>query len=78
MLHLPRAPLGEHRSRDFLGYCSRGQALEYDQRGGARRMCGREKRSGRERAIDREENCFSAPEIVEHGGDAVGPLLQRR
>ena len=28
--------------------------------------------------IDREENRFATPEIVEHRGDAVGPLLQGR
>ena len=51
---------------------------EHDQRGGAGRMCRREQRSGRERGVPRYENRFATPEIVEHRGDAVGPLLQRR
>ena len=32
----------------------------------------------RERANAREKNCFAAPKIVQHGGDAVGPLLESR
>ena len=53
-------------------------ALEHDQRGGAGRMCCREQRRCRERAVDREEDRFATPEIVQHRGDAVGPLLQGR
>ena len=41
-------------------------------------MCCREQRRCRERAVDREEDRFATPEIVEHRGDAVGPLLQGR
>ena len=41
-------------------------------------MCCREQRRRRERAVDREEDRFATPEIVEHRGDAVGPLLQGR
>ena len=50
--------------------------LERDQRGGARRMCCGEQRRCRERAGAGNEDRFAAPEIVEHRGDAVGPLLQ--
>ena len=71
------------RGEDFLGIeptDARGirVALEHDQRGGARRMCRREQRRCRERADAREEDRFATPEIVEHRGDAVGPLLQGR
>ena len=41
-------------------------------------MCCREQRRCRERAVDRDEDRFATPEIVEHRGDAVGPLLQGR
>ena len=41
-------------------------------------MCRREQRSGRERRVRRDENRFATPEIVEHRGDAVGPLLESR
>ena len=53
-------------------------AFKHDQRGGARRICSREQRPGRERAGDGEEDRFAASEIVQHRGDAVGPLLQGR
>ena len=53
-------------------------ALEHDQRGGARRMCRCEQRPRRERAVAGEEDRFANSEIVEHRGDAVGPLLQGR
>ena len=80
MLDLPAAPHADHRSWGFVlnewGAARICVTVEHDQRGGARRMCCREQRSGRERAVDREENCFIAPEIVEHRADAVGPLLQ--
>ena len=40
------------------------------------RMCRGEHRSRRQRAPGaREEDRFATPEIVEHRGDAVGPLL---
>ena len=52
--------------------------VEHDQRGGARRMCRREQRRWRERGVRRDENRFATPEVVEHRGDAVGPLLQGR
>ncbi len=85
MLELPRAPHGDHGSEDFLEVGSIGAfskrirvALEDDQRGCTGRMCRGEKRRWRERAVDREEDRFAAPEIVEHRGDAVGPLLQGR
>jgi hypothetical protein len=54
------------------------EALERDQRGGAGRMCCREQRRRCQRAADRDEDRFATLEIVEHRGDAVGPLLQRR
>jgi hypothetical protein len=41
-------------------------------------MCRREQRSGRGPDADREEDRFTTSEIVEHRGDAVGPLLQGR
>ncbi len=53
-------------------------ALEHDQRGCAGRMCCREQRRCRERPVHRDEDRFATPEIVQHRGDAVGPLLQRR
>ena len=85
MLELARAPHGDHGSDDFLASEPVGAfsqrirvALEHDQRGGAGRMCCREQRRCRERAVDRDEDRFATPEIVEHRGDAVGPLLQGR
>jgi adenylate cyclase len=42
------------------------------------RMCCGEQRTSRERPIDRDEDRFATPEIVQHRGDAVGPLLQGR
>jgi hypothetical protein len=42
----------------------------------ARRICCREDGASRERAADREEDRFATPEIVQHRGDAVGPLLK--
>ena len=38
-------------------------------------MCRCEQRRWRERAVVRDEDRFATPEIIEHGGDAVGPLL---
>ena len=85
MLVFPRPPHGDHGSPDFLGRWSLGAlrkwlgvALEDDQRGCAGRMCCGEQRSRRERADAREEDRFATVEIVEHRGDAVGPLLQGR
>ena len=85
MLKLARAPEGEHGVRGFLGGRTLrafnlrvGIAFGCDQRRRAGRMRCREQRGCRERAIDREEDRFAATEIVEHRGDAVGPLLQGR
>ena len=85
MFDLPRPPHGDHGGEDFLGiepisafHHRIREALEHDQRGGARRMCCREQRRRRERAGAREEDRFATSEIVEHRGDAVGPLLQGR
>ena len=85
MLGLPRAPHGDHGGDDFLADRPVGAfshrirvTLQHDQRGGAGRMCRREQRPCRERAGVREEDRFTTPEIVEHRGDAVGPLLQGR
>ena len=85
MLELSRAPHGDHGSDELpriepVGAFSHRirVALEHDQRGCAGRMCRREQRRCRERAVDREEDRFATPEIVEHRGDAVGPLLQGR
>jgi hypothetical protein len=50
--------------------------VEHDQRGGARRMCRREQRRWRECGVRRAEDRFTTSEVVEHRGDAVGPLLQ--
>ena len=49
-----------------LGKCGKRmrEALERDQRGCAGRMCCREKRRSRERAVNREEDRFTDPEIV--------------
>ena len=41
-------------------------------------MCRREQRRGRERGVRRNENRLATSEVVEHRGDAVGPLLQSR
>jgi hypothetical protein len=49
-----------------------GVALEHYKRACAGRMGSREQRRCRERPIDRDEDRFAAPEIVEHRGDAVG------
>ena len=86
MLDLARAPHRDHGSERIplksspSVRCSNRirVALEHDQRGRARRMCRREQRRWRERAVDREEDRFATSEIVEHRGDAVGPLLQGR
>ncbi len=82
MLDPPGAPPAGHPSVGFAprlwGAGRICVAVEHDQRGGARRMCCREQRGGRERGGKREENRFSALEVVEHRGDAVGPLLHVR
>jgi hypothetical protein len=81
MLPLPRAPHRRYRSDDFLaiGDARRVRvALKHDQCGCAGRMCRREQRPRRERAVEGEEDRFATSEIVEHRGDAVGPLLQGR
>ena len=83
MLELSRPPHGDHRSEnssptESVRVARICVAFEHDQRGCAGRMCCREQRRRRECAVDREENRFSAPEIVKHRGDAVGPLLQGR
>jgi hypothetical protein len=41
-------------------------------------MCCCEQRGWRECRIQRDEDRFAAPEVVEHRSDAVGPLFQRR
>ena len=53
-------------------------ALQYDQRGGAGRICRREQCRCHEPGVRRDQYRFTTPEFVEHGGDAVGPLFQRR
>ena len=82
MLNLPAAPHADPRSSGFVlnewGAARICVTVEHDQRGGARRMCRREQRRCRERGVRRDENRFATPEVVEHRGDAVGPLLQRR
>jgi hypothetical protein len=83
MFPLPGAPHADPASDDFfviepIGADAIGVALEHDQRGGAGRMCCREQRTRRERADGREKNRFATPELVEHCGDAVGPLLRGR
>ena len=55
-----------------------GVALEHDQRDSAGRICCCKKRRWTERAAEHEEDRFAAPEVVQHRGDAVGPLLQGR
>jgi hypothetical protein len=86
MLELPGPPHGGYGSVGYLAIDSIGAlsyriirvALKHDQRGGAGRMCCCEQRRCRERAVGGDEDRFAAPEIVEHRGDAVGPLLQGR
>ena len=82
MLILPAAPHADQRSSGFVsnewGATRIRETVEHDQRGGAGRMCRREQRRGRERGVRRDENRFATPEVVEHRGDAVGPLLQGR
>ena len=80
---LPGPPHGSHRIDGFLvepfGASRRVRvALEHNQCGRPGRMCRREQRPCRQRAVDSDENSFTSSEIVEHRGDAVGPLLQRR
>src|SRR6185295_4475953 len=41
-------------------------------------MCCRKKRRLCNSAIDSEEDCLTAAQIIEHRRDAVGPLLQGR
>jgi hypothetical protein len=41
-------------------------------------MCRCEERRWRERPVNREYYRFATPEIVQHGCDAVGPLLHVR
>ena len=82
MLDLPAAPHADHRGVNFVSNeCGSARirvTVEHDQRGGARRICRREQRRWRERGVGREEDRFATPEVVEHRGDAVGPLLQGR
>ena len=85
MLDFPRAPHGDQGRDDFLGIAPISAfskrirvTFENDKRGGARRMCRREQRPRRERPGAHEQDPFATLEIVEHSGDAVGPLLQRR
>jgi hypothetical protein len=85
LLHLPRAPHGDRGGSDLIGCGSLGAlshricvALQHDQPGCPRRMCCREQGTGRDRADAREEDRFTTREIVQHCGDAVGPLLQGR
>ena len=85
MLELARPPHGYHGIAGFLGVHPVSAfskwirvALEHDQRGCARRICCCEQRRWCQRAVDREKDRFATPEIIQHRGDAVGPLLQRR
>ena len=82
MLDLPAAPHADRSRLNFvLNECGSARicvTVEHDQRGGAGRMCRREQRRCRERGVRRDEYRFATPEIVEHRGDAVGPLLQGR
>ena len=85
MLSLASAPHGDRGSNAFLGFDPTGAlsrrihiALEHDEGGSAGRICCGEQRRRRERA-DCDEKCrFGTSEIVEHCGDAVGPLLDGR
>ena len=86
MLVFARSPQGDHGGSELLGCRSLVGALSHrirvalqrDERGGARRICCCKKRRWCDRAGDREEDRFATSEIVEHRGDAVGPLLQGR
>jgi hypothetical protein len=83
MRELTGAPHSDIGSDDFLEGCSCcafriSEALEHNQCGCPRGMCCREQRCCGESAIGCDDNRFAAPEIVEHCGDAVGPLLQGR
>ena len=82
MLEVPAAPHADKRGVNFVSNeCGSARirvTVEHDQRGGARRMCRREQCPGRERDARRDDNRFATPEVVEHRGDAVGPLLQGR
>ena len=82
MYKFARPPRADPRSLGFAlnewGAARICVTVEHDQRGGARRMCRRKQRSGRERGVRCDENRFAAPQGVEHRGDAVGPLLQGR
>jgi len=52
------------------------ESVLHDERGGTRWMSCCEQRCRRQRPGAREKDRFATSEIVEHGGDAVGPLLQ--
>ena len=85
MLVFPRSPHGDKASDNFLGIAPIRAfskhirvALERDQRGCAGRMRRCEQRRWRGPAVGCNENRLATPEIVEHRGNAVGPLLQRR
>lgn len=81
MLDLPAATHADRRSLGFVlnewGAARICETVERDQRGGERRMCRGEQRRGHERGVRCDENRFATPEVVEHRGDAVSPLLQR-
>ena len=85
MLQLPSPPHAGDTSSLILGRDSVRTfshrirvTLEHDQRGCAGRMCRCKKRRRGERTVDRNEDCFATLEIVQHCGNAVGPLLQCR
>ena len=82
MLHLPRAPHGDHGGLDILGrslQCGASAKPSSTTSAVARDGCvAANKRRLCESAVDCEEDGFTAAEIVKHRGDAVGPLLQGR
>lgn len=82
VLEFAGSPRGDQRSDGFVSnhraVCRTCGAVEHNKRGSAGRMRCREQRGCRERARIRDKSCFAASESVEHGGDAVGPLLQGR
>jgi hypothetical protein len=83
MLELTGAPRGVEAGDEGLHVepivaraRSMRESVLHDQRCGARWMSCCEQRCRWQRPGAREKDRFATSEIVEHGGDAVGPLLQ--
>ena len=83
MLHLAGSPRDRYAVdhsflNQFRAHCPIYCPVDHDKRSGAGRVRCCEKRRCCECARARDQGHFAAAENVEHGGDAVGPLLQGR